>query len=319
MAPSNILVIGCASTDTIHLENGVGKTTHSTIGGAGLFTALAAARGGAAVTLYAPKPKTMSADLARLASYFHWIGPEIEAVDMPRLEIVHHGQDRATLLDASWGAESLLTPANFSQMAGIEDGPDQKFDLVHIAALSTVARQIEFAAYFAGRRASGTDANLLISAGTYARAISGAAEAVAHLQTICDLFFMNANEAQLLFGNANPPLRSDQLCFITDGARGATIFLTSASDAFQTISIAAIQCLSAQNMPGHEPLDPTGAGDSFCGATIAAIGAALTENLADFSWSERKALLAEAGRSGASLASAVIGYPGSNYYLITRR
>ncbi len=92
---SRILVVGCVSFDTVHLElsgpeedldsasgsssdsasssgsaSGSGSTSSSasapvarrtikTIGGAGLYTALAAAKVGAEVTLFAPKPSPM--------------------------------------------------------------------------------------------------------------------------------------------------------------------------------------------------------------------------------------------------------------------
>ena len=99
-------VIGTASLDVLHL----GEKTVSTVGGAGLYTALAAAKAGAAVVFCAPRPAPMPAALRPVAARVSWNGPVIAPDALPRLEIAHHGEGRATLLAASWGAEPQLTP-----------------------------------------------------------------------------------------------------------------------------------------------------------------------------------------------------------------
>ena len=119
-------VIGTASLDVLHL----GEKTVSTVGGAGLYTALAAAKAGAAVVFCAPRPAPMPAALQPVAARVSWNGPVIAPDALPRLEIAHHGEGRATLLAASWGAESQLTPALLPEAL-------QHAALVHIAALST--------------------------------------------------------------------------------------------------------------------------------------------------------------------------------------
>ncbi|RMF00443.1 MAG: hypothetical protein D6768_12755, partial [Chloroflexi bacterium] len=108
MKQPDIFVIGTASLDVLHLADG---RTVRAAGGAGLYTALAARKVGAVAGLFAPKPAELPPALAGAARQIAWIGPQIPAADLPRLEIAHHGQGQATLLDASWGAEAQLTPA----------------------------------------------------------------------------------------------------------------------------------------------------------------------------------------------------------------
>lgn len=252
-----ILVAGCASQDTIHLTNG---TTVPTIGGAGLYTALAALKAGADVTLFAPRPRSMPDEFDSVARRLHWIGPFIELEQMPSLEIAHHGNGRATLIGASWGAEQLLTPREFAKC------DTRGFDFIHIAALSSASRQHDFLEFF---RECLPDSK--ISVGTYAQAIIDDIETVLRLLKIADLFFMNQNEANLLELRSDTRMQllnfenfPDKAVFVTDGASGVTI----------------INGEREERLPALEAIeiDPTGAGDTFCGTTLALIsnGADLT-------------------------------------------
>ena len=128
-----ILVIGGASLDVLHLS---GQTV-TAAGGAALYTAAAAWRAGAAVTLLAPRPDPMPELLQPAATRFPWIGPIIDPEQLPRLEIAHYGGGKAALLSARWGAEALLTPA---------DLPDDLsgYRFIHIAALRSAQRQVDF-------------------------------------------------------------------------------------------------------------------------------------------------------------------------------
>jgi len=175
----------------------------------------------------------------------NWIGPPVEADEMPALEIIHHGGGRATLLNARWGAEEKLVPealpGNLEGYAG-----------AHIAALSSTPRQSAFALVLRERGFP------MLSAGTYARLVYGDRQGVCDLLSRCDFFFMNANEARGLFGSvADTPKRDGKIVFVTDGERGADIFAPE-----QTMHVEAV--------PAQE-VDPTGAGDTFCGAALAAI------------------------------------------------
>lgn len=241
-ASPTIFVVGTASLDTLHLAN---NSTAQAAGGAGLYTALAAQRTSTAATLFAPKPSPMPAQLAVAHGFLAgWIGPAIEPHQMPRLEIAHHGQGRATLLDASWGAEGQLTPATL---------PDDlaPATLVHIAALSSAERQLQFVKFLKQR-------GVRVSVGTYARLVYNSPDVVRELVATADIFFMNQNEATGLFGAVESArARPGALLFVTLDATGALV----------------IEAGSVTHVAGHPvpEVDPTGAGDTFCGATLAGL------------------------------------------------
>jgi ribokinase len=243
----DVFVIGTASSDVLHFA---GQTTQAA-GGAGMYTALAAQRAGARAGLFAPKPEPMPAVLQPVAERLVWSGPTVPAEDLPRLEIKHHGGGRATLVDASWGAEPQLTPATLPPEV-------TEASIVHIAALSTAQRQLDFLHVIQQRRSAVSHRRLLISVGTYARLVYGDSERVRQLYNQADIFFMNENEANGLFGTveqARP--RPGALLFVTLGEHGALVI--------QEDSVTHIPSVSTTE------LDPTGAGDAFCGATLAGI------------------------------------------------
>lgn len=236
---ASILVIGAASLDTLHIQ----QTVHSTVGGAGLYTALAVHRGGAHATLFAPKPTPLPKKLQSATNQLQWIGPTAAPGDCPRLEIAHHGDGRATLLGASWGSISQLKP---------EELPDNlaSYDAVHIAALPTAQTQLQF---LRGCRERGASC---ISVGTYAKVAMEESETVHALIDAADLFFMNENEAALLFGSLDQVQpKENQTIFVTRDKDGALIYIED-------------QCITVSGAPVAE-VDPTGAGDTFCGITVA--------------------------------------------------
>jgi sugar/nucleoside kinase (ribokinase family) len=235
------LVIGCASFDRLHIAG----QTYNTIGGAGLYTALAAARSGTATTLLAPNPHPLSELFTKTAQHINWIGPATTPENLPQLEIEHHGGGRATLLGAAWGAEATLTPGHLPENLA-------SYQFIHIAALSSAARQLEFLRACRSRGANN------ISVGTYARVVYGETETVRTLFAEADTFFTNENEANGLLGEnweagSGISTRSG-LYFVTRAEHGAIVFkdgLTHAIDAIDTTE-----------------LDPTGAGDTFCGCVL---------------------------------------------------
>ncbi|BCX04277.1 MAG: ribokinase [Candidatus Roseilinea sp.] len=241
-----ILVVGCVSLDTLH----IGGHTYQTIGGAGLYTALAARCAGVHATLLGPRPRQLSPLLAPVARRLDWIGPEVPPDTLPHLEIMHHGEGRATLVGASWGAESQLT---------IEHLPDDlsRYAFVHIAALSSAQKMLDF---LHACRARGAQR---ISAGTYYRIVQNEPATVRAIFEQADLFFMNENEAIGLWGSlrvagrVSTRTREGALLFITFDRRGAIV-------------IAGDQATPLPADPADE-LDPTGAGDTFCGATLAGL------------------------------------------------
>jgi len=97
-----------------------------------------------------------------------------------------------------------------------------------------------------------------LSAGTYGRSVASERDLVRKLFESVDLFFMNENEANLLFGSVKAArARPGQILFVTLGERGAWV----------------IQGGHVTHVPGVPAveLDPTGAGDTFCGATLAGL------------------------------------------------
>ncbi len=238
---THLLVIGGASLDVLHFAG----RTEQAAGGAGMYTAVAASCSGARVSMLAPRPAEIPEALQPAAQRITWLGPLVPASELPHFEIAHHGGGRATLVNASWGAEALLNPAHLPADLSI-------YSCIHIAALSSAQRQLEF---LQACRAGGA---ARISVGTYARVATNETETVRALLAAADIFFMNENEASILLGGASAArVRAGQLLFITQGAGGALVVQGA-----HTTHIAAA--------PAQE-LDATGAGDTFCGATLAAL------------------------------------------------
>lgn len=241
---SKVLIIGCASYDTLHLEPS--NLTVATPGGAGLYTALAVRATGADCTLLSPRTAPTVKTFAELYNHLDWIGPGVEENEMPHLEIVQHGNDRATLRSASWAAESQLTPdvlpADLNQYA-----------LIHIGALSSAAKQLEFASFIKQR------SDCRLSAGTYAKLAYNETDVVKKVMAGCDFFFMNENEATAIFGGTRDAAVPNlpQVRFITRGHRGATLLTHSGSMDVSAVHVTEI--------------DPTGAGDVFCGTVLGAL------------------------------------------------
>jgi sugar/nucleoside kinase (ribokinase family) len=188
----------------------------------------------------------------------HWAGPQIAPELLPRLEIEHHGGGRATLLAASWGAEAQLTPLTLPATM-------EQATFTQIAALSSATRQLEFLHTLREQR--GHHPTPRLSVGTYARLVYDQPTEVRQLFEQADLFFMNENEANGLFGSvAQASIRPGALLFVTLGERGVLL-----------LEGEKVTPISAQ--PSLE-VDPTGAGDTFCGATLAGLAAGLSPHAA---------------------------------------
>ena len=238
---TNILIIGGASLDILHIK---GQTFH-TAGGAGLYTALAAIRGGAAAGMCAPKPQPMPGELAKAAEMLaEWRGPLIEAQRLPHFEIEHTG-DKATYLKAAFGSESELDlddlPADLST-----------YDCVHLTPLGDSRKQQHFLRTCKERGAR------FISAGTYLCMIRENAELIRESIDLTDAFFMNEEEACLIFGSLEQVKgKAGKLIFVTLGEKGVLVVQGDLQTRLNTVAV--------------EVVDPTGAGDSFCGATLAGL------------------------------------------------
>lgn len=238
---SHLLVIGGASLDVLHLSGGAIPSA----GGAGMYTAMAARRCGVRVSLFAPRPVPMPAELQPVAARLsEWLGPSVAPDELPRFEIAHNGGTTA-YITAFFGSESALTPDSL---------PDDlsAYDIVHVVPLGDVHRQHEFVR---GSRERGAR---LISAGTYMDAVLSAPAVVRQIIEETDVFFMNRGEAETLFGSLESARTgAGKLLFVTLGSHGALVIQGGhASD--------------VPSIPANER-DPTGAGDTFCGATLAGL------------------------------------------------
>lgn len=235
---ASLLIIGGASLDVLHLQNETQKSS----GGAGMYTALAAARAGAHVTMFAPRPNPMPPELAPLAKRVHWLGPIVPPEQLPSFEIAHYGNGKAELVSARWGAEALLTPENL---------PDEKFDadIVYCGPLADPARQLAFIRHFKSK-------SYRTAVGTYWRAVSNFHAIVQQTQSEADIFFCNENEARGLWEfETAPHVDAGKILFVTRNVKGADVIQGS-------------YCTRVPTTAAQE-FDPTGAGDTFCGTTLA--------------------------------------------------
>ena len=237
-----MLVVGGASLDTLD------GSEQLIAGGAGMYTAMAACRSGATVTLYAPRPQPMPDALQAVDASLTWLGPTIAAEQLAHFEISYRN-GRTTYVEAFFGAEDSLAP----------DGlPDDLsgFDIVHLVPLGDIGRQH---AFLLACRARGAR---VVSAGTALHLIAAQPDEAAAVLHAADIFFMNEAEAMRLFGSVDAvQSRAGQVFFVTRGQRGATVVQGNWRTEVAGVAAAV--------------LDPTGAGDSFCGATLVALAAGL--------------------------------------------
>ena len=233
-----ILIIGGASLDTLE---GAGSLV---AGGAGMYTAMAAHRSGASASLFAPRPDPVPDALQQVADSLNWMGPSVNARDLPRFEI-SYSDGRANYIQSHFGAEESLSPRELP--ADLSE-----FDFVHVVPLGNLRQQHEF---MLGCRNNGARR---ISAGTALHLINEQPGEIAAVLDGADVFFMNEAEAEYLFGSAAAvKTRPGQTIFVTRGRDGATV--VQGDVATHVAGVAA------------NVVDPTGAGDAFCGATLASL------------------------------------------------
>jgi hypothetical protein len=237
-----ILIIGGASLDTLAGADGLVP------GGAGMYTAMSAHRSGATVTLYAPRPVPVPDALLPVNDRITWLGPEIAQDELAHFEI-HYDQGRADYVVSEFGSEDSLSTAEL---------PDDlsQFDCIHIIPLGNIRRQYEIMSCCRERGAR------QISAGTALDLINAQPGIAATVLQEADVLFMNEDEAIRLFGSMSA-VRSQpgQLIYVTKGRHGASV----------------IQGDYCTDLAGEiaDVVDPTGAGDTFCGATLVGIASGM--------------------------------------------
>ena len=233
-----LLVVGGASLDHIHVRGEPVPTP----GGAGLYTALAAARAGVQVTMLAPVPDPMPQELAAAQRVLHWVGPVVPIDGLPRFEIAYDDTGAITLFREHLGAEPDMTPALLDL---IDDMPATAYCVPFMDA----ALQRQFVDALRER-------GCLTVGSTYGKAAQMETDLVRATLAATDLSFCNAAEQQLLFGDdAGAAPEPGRLRFVTRGAAGVSVY----------------QGDHRTDLPGHRVrmVDPTGAGDTFCGTTVA--------------------------------------------------
>jgi sugar/nucleoside kinase (ribokinase family) len=237
---TRLLVIGVASVDRLHLQD----RTAASAGGAGMYTAMAAHRCGAQVALFGPRPDPCPEPLQPVARRLtEWLGPVVSPAQLPRFEISYR-QGQTEYLQASLDAEAMASPASLPTDLS-------SYDHVHVCALAANANlQLPFVQACRQRGAVG------ISAGTSPLAVAKSPQVVRAMMEACDYFFMSGLEAEAVFGSvASARTEPGKVLYVTLGAEGACIIQGDTSTLIPGVPAAA--------------LDPTGAGDSFCGGTLA--------------------------------------------------
>ncbi len=242
--PPTVAIIGSASLDRLFIQG----DWHTSIGGAGLYTALAAHRAGARVTLFAPRPEPMPPELAPVAQRLHWLGPVCTPDELPSFEIAHYGNGRSELVNARWGAEVCLTPENLPPN-GLPGA------IVYCGPQADPGRPLAFIQHFQ-RLGRPILPSKIVAAGTYGHAVKNFFDTVRQTFLHADIFFCNENEGRLLFGSVEQAATAPgKLLFITLGQRGAMVI--QGNDRTYLSGQAVIE------------FDPTGAGDTFAGTTLA--------------------------------------------------
>jgi sugar/nucleoside kinase (ribokinase family) len=242
---TRLLVIGGASLDVLHLKK---RTVHSA-GGAGMYTAMAARRCGARTALFGPRPDPCPELLKPVAGHLaEWLGPVVSPAGLPRFEISYRGGE-TEYLKASLDAETTLSPT-------VLPADLSKYDLVHVTPLGDALTQLSFIQACRERGAK------QISAGTGLFIVEVQPGAVRAVLEQTDYFFMNDLEAKALFGSDGWTLSAEsaktepgKVLYVTLGAQGACIIQGDTSTTIPALPTSV--------------LDPTGAGDTFCGATLA--------------------------------------------------
>ena len=240
MSSTRILVIGGASLDRL------AGAEDLVPGGAGMYTAMSAHRSGANVTLYAPRPVPVPDPLLPIDARLNWLGPRIAPEELAHFEI-HYDDGRANYVKAEFGTEDTMSA---------DELPDDlsDFDCVHLIPLGDHRQQLNIL------RICRTAGARKISAGTALDLINAHPAVANQVLEEADILFMNEEEAVRLFGElAAVRSRANQVIFVTQGRDGATVVQGDVHTVLTTTPADAV--------------DPTGAGDTFCGATIVGLAA----------------------------------------------
>jgi len=227
------------------------------------------------VSMFGPRMEPESKLLKPVSSkLIEWIGPVVSPGDFPTFDISYETGE-TKYLNKNLDAESSLSTSELPSDLSI-------YDMVHVVPLSDAVKQLEFIHACKKRGVK------KISAGTGLFIVKNQLEDVKAVMEQSDLFFMNRIEAETIFGSIkNITTDTKKIIFITDASKGVLIIQG--------------QRHSHINSYLSNELDPTGAGDTFCGATLSDI---VKNNHPVFS-----------AQKGAFLASKMIENIGPDYLL----
>ena len=181
---NRLLVIGGPTFDRLHFPD----RTVDSVGGAGMYTGMAASRCGARVAMFGLCPDPCPESLKPLAERLsEWIGPAVPPEQLPRFEISYrHG--KTEYLNESRGAEPALSPTMLpTDLTNI--------DVLHVTAQANLDLQLSFVQ--TGRQRGAVK----ISAGTDLGQAVRQPHAVRAILEQSDYFFMNVREAKAVFGS----------------------------------------------------------------------------------------------------------------------
>ena len=235
---TKILVIGGASQDILHINE---KDIHTT-GGAGLYTALGARAAGGQVDMLAPLPSPMPLLMQPINELINWLGPTVSQDELPHFAIEYDSAGKATYTTVEPRAESLMTE---------DDIPSDlsNYTYVHIVQLGNIDVQLRMIKKCRDSKAQ----NISVSGGHNLQ--GNQKEKISTLIEQADLCFMNEHEAANNLGTTkNICSPTGTILFVTHGENGVSIIQ---GNDLQRIFI-----------NPTNPRDPTGAGDSFCGAVL---------------------------------------------------
>lgn len=187
----------------------------------------------------------MPPELEEAAELIDWRGPTVDPCQLPTFEIAHHPGGRTEMLDAQVRAEGALGPAD------LPDDPAGELtgQLVFLIAMAEPRQQL---ALLDELRARGCR----VACGAYMCAVAKRPDTVRRIFERADIFFCNESEAHGLFGRLDAARTAPgRLLFITRGEKGARVIQGALSTDVRGIEVT--------------ELDPTGAGDTFSGTTLA--------------------------------------------------
>ena len=187
----------------------------------------------------------MPPELGEADAALDWIGPTVEPDELPHFEIEYTPGGETVYHRAVQGSEGAIRPGHLPALAS--------GDLAYVVPLIDPELQLAVARHL-------RDRGVRVACGTNRGGIQKQRGAVERVLETSEMFFCNEGEAELLFGDVDTAaVAPGRILAVTRGEAGARIVLGS-------------HAVDVDPVPADE-LDPTGAGDTFCGTMLARIGA----------------------------------------------